>query len=552
MALIRLNLSLPRDRLVTESMRISVRRDSPSLDRFRSRNLNVTVAFGGLGGGSVRSRQVRARLAAAATAAAHEARPETTMELSAAGQASGGYRGLDRGGGGGRGDGKRGDGKRGDGSGARLVDAWLASSQDGYCATTEEGEGDCVAGTQGSFKLPHLDGIQIWSWRPAAAYCLDRCARCPRCVYVTLSLEDFDCSWYTQCNLRALHTDLGQSRFKSSRVPRARVLSAAVTGNLSMEVPPTAPGYYSEEAIVAVSSELERPRVRRALDHWLLSHSRHGVCAQTNRLDEGDCTIGDRGVFELRPCEARTWRTAAASCLARCGACSRCAYVSVVRLPGASECHWFAAEACAQRFERLPRERGKETGLPAAGGATIGWGARTGLARLSGAGWSEILSAAHLPATFGLARPRTASELRQQGEVAMATLVGKGVPRDSVPRLVAPLPADVAQPVLARTPQLMARAKPRACAAGWASPLAGGSSNDSSSDEDTSHRLECSTRAMRASGAWLVVESRAASARALLVTPSVVPGFAGSPRRQRRWLLRPCAARRAVGVDASR
>ena len=134
--------------LWTESMRISVRRDSPSLDRFRSRNLNVTVAFGGSGGGSVRSRQVRARLAAAATAAAHEARPETTMELSAAGQASGGYRGLDRRGGGGRGDGKRGDGKRGDGSGARLVDAWLASSQDGYCATTEEGEGDCVAGTQ--------------------------------------------------------------------------------------------------------------------------------------------------------------------------------------------------------------------------------------------------------------------------------------------------------------------------------------------------------------------------------------------------------------------
>ena len=66
------------------------------------------------------------------------------MELSAAGRASGGYRGLDRRGGGGRGDGKRGDDKRGDGSGARLVDAWLASSQDGYCATTEEGEGDCV------------------------------------------------------------------------------------------------------------------------------------------------------------------------------------------------------------------------------------------------------------------------------------------------------------------------------------------------------------------------------------------------------------------------
>ncbi|KAL1530778.1 hypothetical protein AB1Y20_001676 [Prymnesium parvum] len=77
------------------------------------------------------------------------------------------------------------------------VSAWLATASRGYCAETNDREaGDCSLGDQGAFGL---SAAARHSWPAAAAECLARCAACPRCRHVSLSLAFADCSWYHSC-----------------------------------------------------------------------------------------------------------------------------------------------------------------------------------------------------------------------------------------------------------------------------------------------------------------------------------------------------------------
>ena len=82
-----------------------------------------------------------------------------------------------------------------------LADAWefLKRTAKGVCAATSEGVGgDCELGNKGSHRLP------LQNWRPAVAWCLAKCAACPRCNYVSVSIQHADCSWYHRCDLSAL------------------------------------------------------------------------------------------------------------------------------------------------------------------------------------------------------------------------------------------------------------------------------------------------------------------------------------------------------------
>ena len=86
---------------------------------------------------------------------------------------------------------------RGDGA-PRWVRQWLAEAGPGYCETTTKA-GNCEHGNKGIFDLlPH----EAMSWEEAAHACMRRCLRCPRCRFVSLSLQWQDCSWFHSCSGR--------------------------------------------------------------------------------------------------------------------------------------------------------------------------------------------------------------------------------------------------------------------------------------------------------------------------------------------------------------
>ena len=77
------------------------------------------------------------------------------------------------------------------------VHAWLSAATVGHCGETSD-RGDCETGNFGSFGFRtgrHLE------WADAAQRCLQKCFKCSRCRYMTISPAYKDCSWYHVCEL---------------------------------------------------------------------------------------------------------------------------------------------------------------------------------------------------------------------------------------------------------------------------------------------------------------------------------------------------------------
>ena len=103
---------------------------------------------------------------------------------------------------------------------ALSADAWLASALPGFCGLTEEGsEGTCNLGERGSFGGTRLNLLLGSRNRTQAAVaCLQRCARCKRCQFVSLKAgRKPDCSWYSSCDLKRL--ERSPAGFLSSAAP---------------------------------------------------------------------------------------------------------------------------------------------------------------------------------------------------------------------------------------------------------------------------------------------------------------------------------------------
>lgn len=62
--------------------------------------------------------------------------------------------------------------------------------------------GDCHAESQGSWPLP----ARAATWPVAEHLCMQRCLRCERCHFVSLSVRYHDCSWFEACDLHALQS----------------------------------------------------------------------------------------------------------------------------------------------------------------------------------------------------------------------------------------------------------------------------------------------------------------------------------------------------------
>jgi len=71
----------------------------------------------------------------------------------------------------------------------------------GYCNITEAGvAGDCERGDKGSSRIRRATSLE-----DAAGQCRAICEGCRRCRFFSYSLRWRDCSWFSDCDLRALH-----------------------------------------------------------------------------------------------------------------------------------------------------------------------------------------------------------------------------------------------------------------------------------------------------------------------------------------------------------
>mgnify|MGYP006159950059 CR=1 FL=1 len=73
------------------------------------------------------------------------------------------------------------------------------TSVKGFCLETNLG-GDCHDDSLGSWKVP----ARLITWHAAEHFCIQRCFRCERCTFVSLSLRHHDCSWFDFCDFKNL------------------------------------------------------------------------------------------------------------------------------------------------------------------------------------------------------------------------------------------------------------------------------------------------------------------------------------------------------------
>ena len=84
------------------------------------------------------------------------------------------------------------------------IDSWLNGAKKGFCGHTTAGSlRECRTSGRGSIRLSFQAARSL---RSAVRVCLNACAKCERCNYITVNPEVRDCSWYATCDMDHLQT----------------------------------------------------------------------------------------------------------------------------------------------------------------------------------------------------------------------------------------------------------------------------------------------------------------------------------------------------------
>ena len=198
------------------------------------------------------------------------------------------------------------------------VRSWLETAHPGTCGTTSYGKSCRSGASSGSFLLPRPF---FKTWSSAALHCLQKCADCPRCHYISVNIHPHaDCSWYTKCDTSAL-----------TQPP------PPFNGFLSAHVPA---GHKQHVAQLRDQAGKNLTAYRYLQDGsanpWLRT-SHVGVCGNTSGM--GDCMHGMSGILDMPYASFGGWWQAADACLWSCAACERCKHISVSLL--SMDCSWF-------------------------------------------------------------------------------------------------------------------------------------------------------------------------------------------------------------------
>jgi hypothetical protein len=179
----------------------------------------------------------------------------------------------------------------------------------GYCQTTITGRaGNCLSGKKGTVRLPFVNQT---SWQAAFSYCVERCASCERCRYISVSINWEDCSWFYTCNMDALRNE--PKGFKSAALQKRK----SVAGPAVLQ---------KRNSVAGVDTLAKYPTER-------------GYCATTDANAPGDCTADDKGLIDVVAHQIHNL----AACIHHCKTqCSRCNFVSWARLnEDTNECSWY-------------------------------------------------------------------------------------------------------------------------------------------------------------------------------------------------------------------
>ena len=115
----------------------------------------------------------------------------------------------------------------------------------GYCAVTEFSSRMALCSTDKSgawHMLPTDDAVK------GQRSCAKRCTHCRNCQFVSYSRSQNDCSWYAECNLRALGDNKLQTDHHSAQVKSKKIeLTRPHRSRLHLQpshAPPTALFFY--------------------------------------------------------------------------------------------------------------------------------------------------------------------------------------------------------------------------------------------------------------------------------------------------------------------
>ena len=106
------------------------------------------------------------------------------------------------------------------------IDSWLNGAKKGFCGHTTAGSlRECRTSGRGSIRLSMQAARSL---RSAVRVCLNECAKCERCNYITVNPEVRDCSWYATCDMDRLLTDY--NGFLSAPVVTLRHVATRISG----------------------------------------------------------------------------------------------------------------------------------------------------------------------------------------------------------------------------------------------------------------------------------------------------------------------------------
>ena len=94
----------------------------------------------------------------------------------------------------------------------------LPQAQNGHCGSAPLG-GDCVAGSQGSWRLPVPARKLRGNVTAAVQACSELCLKCAQCNYISVSVRWLDCSWFKECDLREQASNFVSLRVRGNGLP---------------------------------------------------------------------------------------------------------------------------------------------------------------------------------------------------------------------------------------------------------------------------------------------------------------------------------------------
>jgi hypothetical protein len=156
------------------------------------------------------------------------------------------------------------------------VDSWLNGAKKGFCGHTIAGSlHECRTSGRGSIGLSMQAARSL---RSAVRVCLNACAKCERCNYITVNPEVRDCSWYATCDIDHLLTEY--NGFLSAPVVTLRHVAArASRGSASLAEP--------QKVVLFMHMEKMAGTVVRA---WFEQHrwQKTGYCEKISPTVQGE------------------------------------------------------------------------------------------------------------------------------------------------------------------------------------------------------------------------------------------------------------------------